>query len=126
MLTFLGHTKDSLWSCDLLRCASATLTSHWVLVVMDQFTGRMVGFGVHRGIVDGVALCRMFQRAIHGQSLPKYLSCDHDPLYRFHRWQAILRVFEVTEIKTVPYVPLAHSFIERLIGTIRRVLCEYQ
>ena len=24
------------------------------------------------------------------------------------------------EIKTVPYVPLSHPFIERLIGTIRR------
>jgi len=26
----------------------------------------------------------------------------------------------VTEIKTVPYVPLSHPFVERLIGTIRR------
>ena len=26
----------------------------------------------------------------------------------------------MTEIKTVPYVPLSHPFIERLIGTIRR------
>jgi len=119
-LTFLGHTKDSLWSCDLLRRESATLRTHWVLVVMDQFTRRIVGFGVHRGIVDGVALCRMFQRAIREQSLPKYLSSDHDPLYRFHQWQANLRVLEVTEIKTVPYVPLSHPFVERLIGTIRR------
>jgi hypothetical protein len=83
-LSFLGHTKDSLWSCDLFRCESATLRTHWVLVVMDQFTRRLIGFGVHRGSVDGVALCRMFQRVIHGHSLPKYLSSDHDPLYRFH------------------------------------------
>jgi putative transposase len=48
-LTFLGHMKDSLWSCDLFRCESATLRTHWVLVVMDQFTRRIVGFGVHRG-----------------------------------------------------------------------------
>ena len=27
---------------------------------MDQCTRRIIGFGVHRGIVDGVALCRMF------------------------------------------------------------------
>jgi transposase InsO family protein len=87
---------------------------------MDQFTRRVIGFGVHSGIVDGVALCRMFQRAIGAQSLPKYLSSDHDPLYRFHQWQANLRVLEVTEIKTVPYVPLSHPFVERLIGTIRR------
>ena len=119
-LTFLGHMKDSLWSCDLFRCESATLRTHWILVVMDQFTRRIVGFGVHSGIVDGVALCRMFHRAIRGQSPPKYLSSDHDPLYRFHQWQANLRVLEVTEIKTVPYVPLSHPFIERLIGTIRR------
>ena len=119
-LTFLGHTKDSLWSCDLFRCESATLRTHWVLVVMDQFTRRIIGFGVHCGIVDGVALCRMFQRAIRGHSLPKYLSSDHDPLYRFHQWQANLRVLEVAEIKTVPYVPLSHPFVERLIGTVRR------
>ena len=29
-------------------------------------------------------------------------------------------VLEVTEIKTVPYVPLSHPFVERLIGTLRR------
>ncbi len=119
-LTFLGQTKDSLWSCDLFRCESATLRTHWVLVVMDQFTRRIIGFGVHGGIVDGVALCRMFQRAIRGHSLPKYLSSDHDPLYRFHQWQANLRVLEVAEIKTIPYMPLSHSFVERLIGTVRR------
>jgi putative transposase len=76
--------------------------------------------GVHGGIVDGVALCRMFNRAIRGHSLPKYLSSDHDPLYRFHQWQANLQVLELTEIKTVPYVPLSHPFVERLIGTVRR------
>jgi hypothetical protein len=40
-LTFLGHTKDSLWSCDLFRCESATLRTHWILVVVDQFTSRI-------------------------------------------------------------------------------------
>ena len=62
----------------------------------------------------------MFNRAIHRQTLPKYVSSDHDPLYRFHQWEANLRVLDVKEIKTVPYVPLSHPFVERLIGTIRR------
>jgi len=119
-LTFLGHAKDSLWSADLFCCESLTLRTHWVLVVMDQFTRRIVGFGIHRGIVDGSALCRMFQHAIQRQSLPRYLSTDNDPLYRFHQWQANLRVLEVTEIKTVPYVPISHPFVERLVGTLRR------
>src|SRR5207253_4601943 len=57
-LTVLGHAKDSLWSLDLFRCESAVLRTHWVLVVMDHCTRRIVGFGVHRGVVDGVGLCR--------------------------------------------------------------------
>jgi hypothetical protein len=71
---------------------------------------RIIGFSVHAGTVDGVALCRMFRRAIRGQRwLPKYLSPGHDPLYTFHQWQANLRILEVTEIKTVPYVPPVSS-----------------
>ena len=38
----------------------------------------------------------------------------------FHQSQANLRILDVKEIKTVPYVPLSHPFVERLIGTIRR------
>ena len=90
------------------------------MVVMDQFTRRIIGFGVHSGSLDGVALCRMFPRAVGTRCLPKYLSSDHDPPYRFHQWQANLRVLGVTEVKTVPYVPLSHPFVERLIGTVRR------
>jgi transposase InsO family protein len=120
-LTFLGHTKDSLWSLDLFRCESMMLRTHWVLVVMDQFTRRIIGFGIHAGVVNGETLCRMFKQAIRGvTAVPKYLSSDHDPLYRFHQWEANLRILGVKEIKTVPYVPWSHPFIERLIGTIRR------
>jgi transposase InsO family protein len=119
-LTVLGHAKDSLWSLDLFRCESAVLRTHWVLVVMDQCTRRIVGFGVHRGVVDGVALRQMFNRAMGRQPALTYLSSDHDPLYRFHQWQANLRILDVEAIKTVPYVPLSHPFVERLIGTLRR------
>ena len=56
-LSFIGHTKDSLWSLDLFRCESAILRTYWVLVVTDQFTRRIVGFAVHRGVVDGMTLC---------------------------------------------------------------------
>jgi putative transposase len=109
-LSFIGHAKDSLWSLDLFRCESAILRTYWVLVVMDQFTRRIVGFAVHRGVVDGMALCRMFNRAIRAHTLPKYLSSDNDPLYRFQQWQANLRVLEIEEIKTVPYVPLSQAY----------------
>ena len=71
------------------------MRTHWILVVMDQYSRRIIGFGVHAGPVDGVALCRMFNRAIRWQlKMPKYLSADNDPLYRFHQWQANLRVLK--------------------------------
>jgi len=119
-LTFIGHTKDSLWSIDLFRCESILLKTHWVLVVLDQFTRRIIGFGVHAGDVDGAVLCRMFNTAISTQIPPHYLSFDNDPLFRYHQWRANLRILGVDEIKSVPYTPLSHPFVERLIGTIRR------
>ena len=116
-LTFIAHTKDSLWSVDLFRCESILLRSHWVMVVMDVFNRRIIGFGVEGGTIDGAAVCRMFNSIVSGRPLPEHISTDHDPLFRFHRWRANLRVLE---IKAVPYVPMSHPFVERLIGTVRR------
>ncbi|MEN8106698.1 MAG: hypothetical protein ABFS22_01685 [Pseudomonadota bacterium] len=51
---------------------------------MDQFTRRIIGFGVHAGDTDGIALCHMFNKAISTQCVPYYLSSDNDPLFRYH------------------------------------------
>jgi putative transposase len=119
-LTFPGNMNDSLWRLDLFRCESIRLQSHWVLVVMNQFTRRLIGFGVHAGDVDGAALCRMFNRVMSGKRPPTHLSSDHDPLFEYHRWQANLHILEIEPVKTVPYTPISHPFVERPIGTIRR------
>ena len=111
--------KDSLWSVDLFRCESITLKSHWVLVVMGQFTRRIIGFGIRAGAIDGMVLCRLFNRIIAGMEPLRYLSSDHDPLFEYHRLQANLRILDVEEVKSVPNVPVSHPFVERLIGTIR-------
>jgi transposase InsO family protein len=62
----------------------------------------------------------MFNSTISSQGSPKYLSSDNDPLFLHHQWQANLRILVADEIKTIPYIPLSHPFVERLIGTIRR------
>ena len=62
----------------------------------------------------------MFNHAVAGQALPKHLSIDHDPLFRIHRWLANLRILAIEEVKSVPYAPASHPFVERLIGTVRR------
>ena len=80
---------------------------------MDQFSRRIVGFGVYAGDVDGIALCCMFNSAIRIKGLPKGLSSDKDPLFRYHQWQTHLRILEIEEIKSIPYTPTSHPFIER-------------
>jgi transposase InsO family protein len=91
-LTVIGHAKDSLWSVDFFRCESILLKSYWIMIVMDVFTRRIIGFGVAPADLDGPAVCRMFNRAIAKQIPPKYLSSDNDPLFCFHRWRANLRI----------------------------------
>ncbi len=87
---------------------------------MDQFTRRIIGFGVHASDVDGVTLCRLFNTAISSKGIPQRLSSDNDPLFRYHPWQANLRILDIKEIKSIPYTPTSHPFLERLIGTVRR------
>src|ERR1700724_1276885 len=83
-LTVLGHAKDSLWSVDLFRCESAILSAHWVLVVMDQFTRRIVVFAAPAvpWMAWGFVECSTEPRAANPP--PTYLSSDNDRLYQFH------------------------------------------
>ena len=107
-------------SVDLFRCESLILRTHWVMVALDQYTRRIVGFAVCQGSPDGPSVCRMLRHIIFGSAPPTYLSSDHDPLFEYHRWKANLRILGVKEIKTVPFVPFSHPFVERLVGTVRR------
>jgi len=68
---------------------------------------------------------RMFNQAIARKSTPKYLSSDNVPLFEYHRWQANLRILDIEEIKSIPYTPVSHPFVERLIGTIRREFLDH-
>jgi hypothetical protein len=86
-LTVIGHVKDSLWSVDLFRNESILLKSHWVMVVMDQYTRRIIGFAVHAGNVDGPTLCRMFNDATSRQNISAqtmtlcFNTIDGKPIY---------------------------------------------
>ena len=109
----------------MFRCESLILKTHWMMVVMDQYTRRVIGFAVHAGALDGPAICRMFGGIIAGHGEPRYLSSDNDPLFRYHQWKANLRIVDVKEVKSVPYVPLSHPFVERLVGSVRREFTDH-
>ncbi len=117
--TAMSHAYPTV---DLFRCESVILQSHWV---MDQFARQIIGFSVHAGPVDGPTVCRLFNSILGSSASPRYLSSDNDPLFKFHRWKANLRILDVEEVKTLPYVPLSHPFVERLIGTVRREFLDH-
>jgi putative transposase len=120
-LNAIGTAKDVLWSMDLFCVESIRLQTHWVMLVMDHHTREIIGFAVHAGALTGEDVCQMFH-SIRCQSgrCPRYLSTYNDPLFRFHRWRANLRIFEIDEIKSIPESPWSHPFVERAIGTVRR------
>jgi hypothetical protein len=71
-----------------------------------------IGFGVERAAVDGISVCRMFNYAATGESMPARVSTDHDPLFHFHRWLANLRELEIEEIKSVPYAQTSRDHLQ--------------
>jgi putative transposase len=87
------------------------LRTCWVLVVMDQFTRRIMCLASTAASLTEWR-CAGCSASDSRHGLPKYLSTDHGPLYRFHQWRANLRVFEITEIKTVRYLALSHPFVD--------------
>jgi putative transposase len=56
LLSVIGRARDRLWSVDLFRSESILLKSYWVMVVMDVYTRRIVGFGAPANL-DGVQVC---------------------------------------------------------------------
>lgn len=94
------------------------------MMVMDQYTRRIIGFAVHVGDVAGPAVCRMVNDATSGRGWPVRVSSDNDPLFQYHRWKANLRVLDIEELKSLPHVPMSHPFVERLIGSVRRELLD--
>jgi hypothetical protein len=95
--------------------------SQEVIHAIVEMKRRNPRFGYQR-IADQINLTfgLSIDKSIVRSSLPAYLSSDNDPLSEFQRWKANLRVLDITEVKTVPYTPVSHPFVERLIGTIRR------
>jgi hypothetical protein len=64
-LTVLGDAKDSLWSFDLFRCESAVLRTHSLGARPDGSMHALHrGFAVHRGVIDGMSLCRVFNQRL--------------------------------------------------------------
>jgi hypothetical protein len=63
------------------------------------------------------ALLRALHQWASDGTPPPASRYPHDPLFRFHRWRANLRVLEIEELKSVPFVPrsaIRHGQVRKL------------
>ena len=92
------------------------------MVIMNQFSRRIIGFVVHRGEVGGEALCSMFREIISNIPTPKYLSSDNDPLYHLDRWASQLEAMMINPIYSIPLTPISQeyaSYYASLVSFVR-------
>lgn len=94
----IGYSSGKLWSLDLFRVETMSLKSLWVMVVIDQFTRRIIGFKVHAGDLTGEVVCFMFNQIIARQDTPTYLSTDNDPLFNYWLWASNLEQMRIREV----------------------------
>lgn len=88
-------------------------------MVIDLWNRQIIRHSVNKGHVDGPAICRMSNQIISKKNPPHYISSHNDPIFLFHRWKANLRILEIKEVKSIPFTPISHPYVERIIGTIR-------
>jgi putative transposase len=85
-LTLIAHAKDSVWSVDLFRVESILLRSRWVMLAMDVFTRRIIGFGIAPASIDGMSVCRNVQLRHHSMSM----TCGRSKAaFKSKRWMEI-------------------------------------
>jgi putative transposase len=119
-LSVIWQAGDRLWSVDLSGTESTLLKSYWVMVVMDVYTRRIVGFSVAPANLDGVRVCRMFNRAIARQAKPRHLSSDHDPCFTFIAGERTFGSSKSMRSRPFPQRLVRMLSSTLLIGTIRR------
>jgi len=89
------------------------------MVVMDQFSRRIIGFSVCKGAMKAEDLCIMFFNIVSDKALPKRIRTDNDPLFESLIWKINLSEWGIDELKSVPSIPWSHPFVERLIKSVR-------
>jgi len=99
-------------NANISSCIRHTEAAHYKPGPPDQGLSRLTILG------------RIFNEAAARQPRPIRISTDNDPLFRYRRWIANLSILEIEEIKSLPYTPMSHPFIGRLIGSVRRELLD--
>ncbi len=116
--TFLRNQAHGVWACDLFEVRDVWFRSHHVFVVMHLETRRLL-LAVTTGAPNAAWLAQQLRNLTPFGEGPKFLLRDHDAKFATV-FDAVARGAGIRVVRTPIRAPKANSYVERLIGTLRR------
>jgi transposase InsO family protein len=121
--TFLDNHVPQLASLDFFIVPTATFRLLYVLVILSHDRRRVVHFNVTSHPTAEWTYQQIVQ-AFPWDSAPRFLIRDRDACYG-RQLRNQLKCLGIEEVLTAAHSPWQNSFIERLIGSIRRECLDY-
>jgi transposase InsO family protein len=121
--TFLKNHMTSMVSIDFFTVPTATLRILFVLVILSHNRRQIVHFNVTLSPTAKWTAQQVIE-TFPWDSAPKYLLRDRDGIYGTIFRQR-LQNMGIKEVITAPQSPWQNPFVERLIGSIRRVCLDH-
>ena len=114
--TFLKNHIRTIWACDFTVVYDLLFRPHYVFMIMELHTRRIVHTAVTRSPINEWVAQQLREATPWGEG-PKYLIRDRDSKYG-KRFAAVASGIEI--LKTPVRASTANSYCERLIGSLRR------
>ena len=111
-LTFLRHTRDSLFSIALFRRKSILKISSTLLAI-SQYTRRLIGYGISGRIFDQTVIFSLFDEVIPMFDASSSLKSIHDQCFSHHRCRR--KLFGLAGTGTVTILPRSHPVAACLV-----------
>ncbi len=116
--TFLSNQIDGIAAIDMFVVVTAGFRLLYVSVILGHARRKILHLNVIQHPTAG-CLSRQITEAFPWDTAPRYLLRDRDTSYG-DRFQKRVRVMGITEVVTAPRSPCQNTYVERVIGSIRR------
>jgi putative transposase len=121
--TFLHNHMSCVWACDFFTVPTLTFRQLHVFVLMKLDTREVIGWNVTEHPTDEWT-AQQLRNALLDRDPPRFLLRDRDGKYGA-KLDTLVRGCGARTLLTPYRCPLANSFVERLVGTIRQELLDH-
>ncbi len=121
---FLKGHHGAVWGVDMFTVVTWFFRTLYVLIMIDHGTRQVIHFAVTTN-PNLFWLMQQFKEATPFGEGPMYLVHDNEPIFVSKQFQTLLRDSGVKSIKTSIQAPWQNPYAERVIGSIRRELLDF-